>query len=111
MLESVFLALFAAGWVVTLILFGLRREAEFMWMINIAIWVAVAYGAQGIDVVSNDGTIHTFQETTVTALAVGMVGFGVLSLILSLFGAFESSDTGNTGAGDVRDKINQELGD
>lgn len=100
MLESVWLALFVAGFVITLTQFVLERASATLSILNIAIWIAAAYGAQGIDVVDSGATV-TSQETVATILALTFVVEGFLTLLI----AIAQSVSGDTDAeGGDRDR-------
>lgn len=104
MLEGVFLTLFGAAWTSTIVLFlavpAIERGARFFAFVHFMLWIAVAYGAQGVEVVntSSGGVAHTSTETTMTVLGVAMVAFGAVALILALFGVepFDFEDEGET---------------
>jgi len=106
MLQTVWLALFAAAFIAALALFVLqpilpegRRSTKLIGMVNVLLWPTVAFGAQNIEVPAESGGIAVTQGSfAVVLFATAMFAFSVIALALAPFGAFPpSADDGAEG--------------
>jgi len=94
MLVQVWLALFAAGVLLSIAAFAVRTASLYAALLNVIVWAVVALGALNIEVVSN-GSVTAFEAPAVALVAAVQAAISLPVIYLAAVGRW--ADDGSEG--------------
>jgi len=101
MLVQVWLALFAAGVLLSVAAFAARTASLYASLLNVIVWSVVALGALNIEVVSN-GSVTSFEAPAVAVVAVVQAVLSLPVIYLAALGRWDGDGSeGLDSAGDL----------